>query len=211
MRHPTLVGLVALTLLAGCAARYEEALRRDLARTGSTLRMDPSDDETPDVDGSLASYVALAMTRSPELRERYERWRAETLRIARARALPEPTIAYGFFALPVQTRVGPQRHRLSASQSFPWPTRLTAAADAQSARARAAQLRFEARALDVAARVADAWWRLWVIERVAAVWREQLELLGGVAESVRGRVETDQATLADVAQVDLTRSRLDDA
>ncbi len=203
------MGLAALALASGCAARYEDALRRDLSRTAGTLR--DHDVEAAEVDGSLEGYVALAMARSPELHERYARWRAETLRIARARALPEPTIAYGFYALPVQTRVGPQRHRLSASQSFPWPTRLTAAADAQSARARAAQLRFEARALDVAARVADAWWRLWVVERVAAVWREQLALLGGVSESVRGRIETNQATLADVAQVDLTRSRLDDA
>ncbi|MBX3270588.1 MAG: TolC family protein [Sandaracinaceae bacterium] len=197
--------LLAIGLFAGCAARYETSVRHDLARAAPRSR--GAEAAPAPRDGRLESYVTLALAASPELRERYARWRAETLRIAPARALPDPMIGYAFFALPLDV----QRHRLMASQSFPWPTRLTAAADAQSARAAAAQLRFEARALDVAARVADAWWRLWLVERVARVWREQLELLGGLAESLRARLEASEATLAELARVELSRARLADA
>src|SRR5690606_14644794 len=106
-------------------------------------------DETdaPAPDGSLGSYVRYAVTESPALRASLERWRAAALRIEPARRLPDPMVSYGFYALPVQTRVGPQRHRLSVRQDVPWPTKLTAAANAQSLRARAAQRRFEAQAL----------------------------------------------------------------
>ena len=39
---------------------------------------------------------------------------------------PELVLTYGGFIRSVETRVGPQRHRLGAMQWFPWPTRLNA-------------------------------------------------------------------------------------
>lgn len=195
--------------LAGCAATYESSVRDDLREVGRTLA--PAGvvrAETP--DGTEASYVAYAMAQSPELRASYERWRAATLRIEPARRLPDPMVTYGFYARPVQTRVGPQRHRLMVRQDIPWPTKLTAAADAQAIRARAAERRFEAQALAIRRRVAEAWWRLWTVRRVRAVEREQQEILQGLSETLRARLEIGQATLADVQQVDLMRTRLDD-
>lgn len=199
--------MIALALV-GCGAVHEDALHRDLGEARARLR--PAEEEAP-LDGSLDGYVARALARSPSLRAGYQRWRAETLRIGAARALPDPTVSYGFYALPVQTRVGPQRHRVMVRQSFPWPTRLTAAADAQSHAARAAQRAFEARALRLRAEVADAWWRLWALRAVRDAQREQVSLLEAAAESVRARIEVGQATLADAAQLELRRARLDDA
>lgn len=203
----------ALALLSlaipGCSAQYEDALHRDLSNARVGLA-EPGETVASEPDGSLESYVAYAMAQSPELRASYERWRAATLRISSARRLPEPMVVYAFYAVPVQTRVGPQRHRVSAQQSFPWPTRLTAAADAQSARARASQRAFEARALAIARQVSDAWWALWYVRRAREVEREQLEILDGLSQSLRARVETSRASLADLTQVDLTRSRIDD-
>ncbi len=201
----SVLGLAA----AGCGARYEDALNRDLSEV--ERRLAPQGETVAEApDGSLASYIAYAMAQSPELRARYERWRAASLRISTARRLPEPTVTYAFYALPVQTRVGPQQHRVSARQSFPWPTRLTAAADAQSARAAALQQRFEAQALAIARQVANAWWQLWFIRRSRDVEREQLEILSGLSASLQARVETSRASIADLTQVDLTRSRVDD-
>lgn len=204
----TIVTVLSL-VTTGCAATYEESLRRDLADVRERLA-EPGETRAPDPDGSLESYVVYAMAQSPELLASYERWRASSLRISSARRLPEPMVMYAFYALPVQTRVGPQRHRVSAEQSFPWPTRLTAAADAQSARARAAQRRFEAQALALTRRVADAWWAVWFVRHARDVEREQLQILDGLSETLRARVETSQAGLSDLAQVDLTRSRIDD-
>lgn len=215
-RLPALRALTAPALLvcfalssAGCAARYEQSLHRDLSAARDRLA-EPGETSAPAPNGSLQSYVVYAMAQSPELLAGYERWRAASLRISSARRLPEPMVMYAFYALPVQTRVGPQRHRVSAEQSFPWPTRLTAAADAQSARARAAQRRFEAQALALARQVADAWWALWFVRQAQGVEREQLEILDGLSQSLRARVETSQAGLGELAQVDLTRSRVDD-
>jgi outer membrane protein TolC len=205
-----LLGLALGLTGAGCSAIYEDALHRDLADARLGLA-EPGETLASEPDGSVTSYVAYAMAQSPELRASYERWQAASLRISSARRLPEPMVVYAFYALPVQTRVGPQRHRVSVQQSFPWPTRLTAAADAQSARARASQRRFEAQALALARQVSDAWWMLWYVRRAREVDREQLEILDGLSQTLRARVESSQASLADLAQVDLTRSRIDDA
>ena len=175
---PALLTCLAFTI-GGCAARYEESLHRDLTAARDRLA-EPGETRAPAPDGPLESYVVYAMAQSPDLLAGYQRWRAASLRISSARRLPEPMVMYAFYALPVQTRVGPQRHRVSAEQSFPWPTRLTAGADAQSARARAAQRRFEAQALALARRVADAWWALWFVRQAQDVEREQLEILDGL-------------------------------
>lgn len=199
---------------SGCAAASESRLHDDLGRVALNLAPSDADDdehETPEVDGSLSSYIGFAMVQSPALRASYERWRATTLRIAATRTLPDPVLSYGFFARAVQTRVGPQRHRLGIRQSFPWPARLRSAASAQAARALAAQQRFEARTMTLVGQVSEAWWRLRWIRRAREVQREQLEILDGLSEALRGGLETGRILLADVSQVDLRRSRLRDA
>lgn len=59
--------------------------------------------------------------------------------------------------------------------------------------------------------VSEAWWRLRWIRRAREVQREQLEILDGLGEALRGGLETGRILLADVSQVDLRRSRLRDA
>ncbi|MFK7988038.1 MAG: TolC family protein [Sandaracinaceae bacterium] len=202
------LSVLALLLVGGCAARYESDTRHALR--AATRAMQQESVEQAGAPGTLASYVTRALADRPRLQAELARWRAATLRIEAARRIPEPTVTYGFYALPVQTRVGPQRHRVSIRQTLPWPTQIGAAADAQSARARASQRRFEARALGVRREVADAWWSLWLVRRSRIVLEEQASLVAALAESQRGQLEVGRGSLADVAQVELAQTRLQD-
>ena len=124
---------LAQAMLAGCRGTYESATRDELATAASIVAREEAQPESePALDGSLSSYVAFALARSPELRASFERWRAATMRISRARRIPEPIIKYSYFVRSVETRVGPQEHKLSLMQAFPWPTALSAGADAAS-------------------------------------------------------------------------------
>lgn len=205
----SILGAATLLLLAGCAGRYETDTRRALHEATEAARA-PVSDPPAAGGGSLASYVERALRGRPGLAATLERWRAATHRIDATRRLPEPMITYGFYASPVQTRVGPQRHRLSLRQTVPWPGGVSDAADAQSARARALQRRYEAGALAVRREVADAWWGLWHLRQSRAVLEEQATLVAALAESQRGRLEVGQGTVADLAQVELMQSRLAD-
>jgi cobalt-zinc-cadmium efflux system outer membrane protein len=196
---------LALLLLAGCGSALEAEVRRDLDAATAAL------DEAPGaLDGTLGAVVEAAMVRNPELRAAHGRWQAAVQRIDGARALPDPTVTYAFYARPVETRVGPQRHRVGARQAFPWPGRLAAAAGAQAARARAAQRAFEARALALRAEVAAVWWRRWRARRAADTLAEQGTLLEGLAEVLRARVATGAADVSEVAQIELRQARLAD-
>lgn len=206
--------------IGGCFAEGERGMRSQLDRAGELLaeipthREDPLGDdwdiEAPSFDGSPTAYVEYALAHDRGLRAGWERWRAATHRIARERRLPMPTITYSIFVSQIETRVGPQRHKLSVRQRFPWPGELSAGADAAAASARAMQREFEAQALDTQARVLTAYWRLWLVRETERTDREQLELLMSLAELARARLEVSRSTLADILQLELELARLDD-
>lgn len=198
-----------------CATTNENASKRELARRGNPFsnvdtRTTEERDSESVPDGTLDSYVAYAMRNSPELEALFERWRAGVSRISQARRLPDPVISYAYYIRNVETRVGPQRHRLSLKQSFPWPTRLSAGADAASARAQALQRRFDARAIAIQAAVEDKYWSLWGIQTVRKVHEEHLAILKGLSESAGALLMTGQIELADQQQIDLTAARTED-
>jgi len=199
---------VAQAGAVGCRGTYESATRDDLATAATVIAQEePPPESEPALDGSLSSYLAYALARNPELRASFERWRAATMKISRARRIPEPVIKYSYFVRSVETRVGPQNHKLSLMQSFPWPTALSAGADAASGTARAVQRRFDAQALAVKRVVADAYWRLWLLQEEHHLKNEHDVVLETLAGTVRGRVRTGAASLADLNQVELGISR----
>ena len=217
--RPIVPGMLCVLLVAGCGSQIEKQSRSDFARVHDQLRPSvvaegATEDASPDDGlpplGTLSSYIARAFANSPELRASFEGWRVALARPAQARKLPELLLTYGGFIRSVETRVGPQRHRLGAMQWFPWPSRLTAGVDAASYAALSSQQRFEAHALDVAAEVARAYWKLWFIQKNKLVQRDQREILGSFSKQVRARLEAGGTGLSDLAQVDLSISRISD-
>lgn len=202
----------ALCITSACAGPNETVARRQFETHPLAQDSAPrtSEQVAPVFDGSLRQYTTHALQNNAELRAAYARWRAQVERIVVARRLPEPVVSFGVFVRSVETRVGPQLARVGVQQSFPWPSQLSAGADAASAVARAEQRRFEALALSVARQVSEAYWRLWLVRVSQEVHRHHRELLSGLSETVRARFVTGSATLADQQQVDLSVVRVDD-
>ena len=134
----TLIGVLACV---ACAGAHESAVRREFGavrpRPFAPFEVRTSSTATPVVvealQSGLTGYVATALERHPQIRAAFERWRASVYRISEARRWPEPTISFRYFVRSVETRVGPQQARFGVQQAFPWPTKLTAGADAASA------------------------------------------------------------------------------
>jgi outer membrane protein TolC len=219
---PHSLAVLVLVLLMGCGSQIEKHSRADLDRTldqlsplppshaAATESTESTDDDELQPLGTLRSYVARAFSNSPDLRASFEEWRATLAQPAQARKLPEPVLTYGGFIRAVETRVGPQRHRLGLMQWFPWPTRLTGASQAAAYAALSAQQRFESHALDVTAQVARAYWRLWFVQKNQSVQRDQRTILVSFSRQVRARLESGRTGLSDLAQVDLSISRISD-
>ena len=68
----------------------------------------------------LDNYVREAAENNPGLKAKFNDYMAALEVAPQVKALPDPTLAFGYFISPVETRVGPQQFRISASQMFPW-------------------------------------------------------------------------------------------
>jgi outer membrane protein, heavy metal efflux system len=213
-------GAVLVGICNGCSSVHEPAVRNELTlardKFVSTSNFSNGSDtinvnnKNENYQYSLADYISIAFEQNPEIRADFERWQASVLSISRARRLPDPTISFGYFVRSVETRVGPQRARVNLQQAFPWPTRLTAGADAASAQARAIQRRFEAKVLMVAKEVSIAYWNLWQLRIIRDIHSQHLEVIRNLSESVRTRLSIGEATLAELQQIDLDAARIED-
>ncbi|MCP4504183.1 MAG: TolC family protein [Deltaproteobacteria bacterium] len=163
-----------------------------------------------DLEKGLPAYLEHAMQKSPRLRSSFEQWRASILHISSARKLPEPQLVLSVALLPVETRVGPQWGKVRLQQSFPWPTKLLAGADAASAEARSNQELFQAEILALNAEVQNAYWNLWELRRTHMLHKSHVALLQSLASSTRARLITGKVTLAELQQIDLASARVAD-
>ncbi len=68
----------------------------------------------------LNGYLKTAAENNPGLKARFSEYMAALEIVPQVKALPDPQVAFGYFIQPVETRVGPQQFKISASQMFPW-------------------------------------------------------------------------------------------
>ena len=68
----------------------------------------------------LNIYLQTAAKNNPGLKAKFNEYMAALEIAPQVKALPDPNIAFGYFIQPVETRVGPQRFKISVTQMFPW-------------------------------------------------------------------------------------------
>lgn len=68
----------------------------------------------------LVGYLQIAAKNNPGLKAKFNEYMAALEIAPQVKALPDPNIAFGYFIQPIETRVGPQRFKISVTQMFPW-------------------------------------------------------------------------------------------
>lgn len=202
-----LLGLCALNL-AGCQSEAEVTQWQDLEQVLG--RFDPRATAHITSTTPLAEYVRLARARNPGLRAGAARWRAALERIPQARGLPDPHVRYGYFFESVETRTGPQRHRLGLSQTIPWPGKLAHRSGVAQFEAAAAQARFGVGEQALSFAVTETFARHYYLGREQAFVEETKALVERWEAVARARLRAGaSAAHRDVikAQVELGRLR----
>ena len=74
----------------------------------------------------LDQYLATAAENNPGLKVKFNQYMAALQKGDQVGTLPDPQIAFGYFIMPVETKVGPQQFKISAQQFFPWFGKLKA-------------------------------------------------------------------------------------
>jgi outer membrane protein, heavy metal efflux system len=211
----TIAGFVLV--LSGCASPSERGAAQSLkaeeaARTHTQVGSATyTRTELPALgEGStLDDYLAYAALNNPQLEAAFNRWKAVLEMVLPARTLPDPRFNYGYFIQEVETRVGPQEHRIGLSQMFPWFGKLKLRGEAALEGADAAQQQYEAAKLKLFDEVKQAYFELYYLGRSIGITEQNVELLKYFEEVARSKYEAGTALHADVikAQVELDRLR----
>jgi len=97
----------------------------------------------------LGDLLALALSRNPRIQSARESVFAAAQVGAIDGALPDPKVLMGWYATPVETRVGPQEFSLSIQQSVPFPSKLRVRSELGGKLAQREQVAFERTVRDV--------------------------------------------------------------
>jgi len=163
-----------------------------------------------DEDATLADYLAYGARANPGLEAAFNRWAAALERIPQARALPDPTLGFGYFVQEVETRVGPQRAKLGVSQMLPWTGKRALRGEAALHKAEAAHARYEAAKLSLFYRIRRAYWEYWYLSRAIAITEENLRLVAQLEGVARAKYAAGLAPQSAVTKAQVELGRLED-
>jgi outer membrane protein TolC len=210
------VVMTACLVMCGCASEQDE-FRFDQYEPASinsfkTSRSITSEEKLPDLTESsgLSDYLAYAALNNAGLKAAFEQWKAAVEQVPQAKSLPDPKFTYGYFIEEVETRVGPQRHKLGIMQTFPWLGEIEARTDVAAASAKAARKRYEAAKLKLFFEVKDVFYEYVYLARAIEIARENLELIRHFKEVAQTKYIVTQAGHPDVIRAQIELAKLDD-
>ena len=146
----------------------------------------------------LPTLIRLAVERNPKLKAARANWQATIERYPQVTALPDPMLMYSYFARSVETRVGPQRHRLGFSQSFPYPGTLDAVGRVTLKEIEIQRVKYEQVVRDLIVDLKLAYHELAYLQRAWQITEQNQKLLNHILKIANTRYASGEATLNDV-------------
>ena len=185
--------LMGLVLAAGLEAR-DPAAR-------------PQDGSSP---VRLEALVEEALAGSPSLRAAEKMWRAALEDVPQARALPDPMLSFGHFFRSIETRLGPQRNKLSVSQRLPFFGKLSLKGRIAAEQAAVLEARFAQMRRDVILHVTEAYYALFWFDEAIRVTGQERTVLERLVEAARRKYAAGAAGQQDALKAQLEITRLAD-
>ena len=193
-------------------AQNADTFRKYNSRKDITFQMETTGTEhVIDIDltadTSLEKLLAYAAIHNPKLEAAFYRWKAALEKIPQVRSLPDPRFTYAYFIENVETRVGPQRHKLDISQTFPWFGKLELLGDVALEEANIQRQAFEKLKLNLFFQVKAAYYEYYYLSRSIYVTEENMKLLSYFETIAQTKYTASKAPQADVikAQVELIK------
>ena len=161
-------------------------------------------------ENALAPYLRLAESENPTLKRAYQQYQAALQAIPQAEALPDPQLQAGYFLSPVETRVGPQQFRLSASQSLPWFGTLDAKGRVARLKAKAHQQAYQVTKNDIYWQVKKAWYQLYHLQARMRVTADNVAILESLERLANNKFKSGEASMVDVIRTEMDLAELED-
>lgn len=160
--------------------------------------------QTTDVEEVLAekiylpTLIRIAVERNPKIKATRIKWQAMIEKYPQVTSLPDPMLMYGYFVRSVETRVGPQRHKISFSQPFPYPGTLDAAGQVTRKEIAIEQVKYELTVRDLIVDLKLSYHELTYLQRAIEITEQNQELLNHILKIANTRYADGKATFNDV-------------
>ncbi|MFC1541605.1 TolC family protein [Candidatus Latescibacterota bacterium] len=203
--------LLIIIVFSGCAAtRGNDSFNRyQNEREVSYVNSVGIEENTSQIEitenSELSDYLAYAALNNPGLKAAFNRWKSSLEKIPQVKALPDPRFTYSYFIEHVETRVGPQRHKLDISQTFPWFGKLELLGDVAFEEANIQRQAYEKLKLSLFFEVKAVYYEYYYLSQSIYITEENMKLLSYFENVAQTKYTTGMASQADVikAQVEL--------
>ena len=158
---------------------------------------------------NLNRYLETAAKNNPALKARFNEYMAALEKAPQVSALPDPQVTFGYFILPVETKTGPQRFKISASQMFPWFGTLGKSEDVAINRAKAKYELFEEAKSNLFFEVKSTYYKLYFLKKSIAITNDNLRILNTFRNLALIKIEAGTASGVDELRVEMELADLE--
>jgi outer membrane protein TolC len=155
----------------------------------------------------LSKLIEEALDQNLQIKAAEKEWQAALEKIPQAKSLPDPMLGYAHFGQSIETRLGPQRNKISLSQRFPFFGKLKIKGNIAQQTAFLQQEHLNAVKADTILQVKSAYYSLYWIDRSVEISLEEKDVLKRLARIAEKKYMTAQASQQDVlkAQLEITK------
>ncbi len=157
---------------------------------------------------SLSELVELIDVENLELKVLEHSYQAALQRAPQIDEYPDPEFSIGAFPFPVETRLGGQLFRLSATQMIPWPGLLKQRAELEKTKAKTEYEKISNQRLNLVYVLKRAYFALYELKKSQLIIQQNIELLEALEKIALAKVKAGKATAADVLRVQLKTQEL---
>lgn len=151
----------------------------------------------------LDRSLQIAAENNAQLKMQFNEYMAALERAPQVKALPNPQVAFAYFIQPVETRVGPQQFKFSASQMFPWFGTLKAKENAAVQQAKARYEIFLDGKSKLFKEVRSTYYLLYYNQQAIDITEEHIQLLNTFKKLVNVKIETGATSALDQYRVEM--------
>lgn len=162
------------------------------------------------VPGELHEALRVAVENHPRVGAAVARQDAAWQRVEAANRWPDARVEYGHFLRPVETRLGPQEHRIGISQRLPWFGTLGLRERVARQGAQIVDQQLADTVLEVRRRAAHAWYDYYLAGRQLEIAEANVALLARLEDVVISQYEANRVPYSSVLRIRVEREKARD-
>jgi len=156
----------------------------------------------------LSELIHEVLNRNLQIKAARKEWEASLEKIPQAKSLPDPMVGYSHFGQSIETRIGPQRNKISLSQKIPFFGKLSLRGKIAERGASILEEQYNRVKADVVLIVKQAYYSLYWFDKVIRISQEEKEVLKRLTRIAEKKYETGMANQQDVLKAQLEMSKV---